>query len=219
MKSRMLAVVLTGTALVAPAAYAATPFDGPYLGVQAGHSIYDIETTAKNPPAGESAKIEGISASGAEGGLYAGWGTKLTPTIYGGLEAEYSWSGEEHKTSMTDATGTGTLKIEEKYNYGLSARLGWMPSTTTMLYARAGWQRTNLDYSASLYGMSGSQNRDHDGLRLGAGAEVALTSDWLLRLDYAHTWYSDETFSAASGESVKFEPAHNVFRIGIARQF
>jgi opacity protein-like surface antigen len=79
-----------------------------------------------------------------------------------------------------------------------------------MLYARLGWQRANLEYSID--GLKSDQ--DHDGFRVGLGAEVAMAGDWLLRMDYAHTMYDDVTIGAA-----KFEPDNDVFRIGIARQF
>jgi len=198
---------------------AATPFFGPYVGAQVGYSVYDIELNTSDPSIPETEAVEGISASGAEGGLYAGWGMKPTPNTYAGIEAEYSWSGVEHTSSITDAGGTATVKIEDKNNYGISGRLGWLPSSNTMLYVRAGWQRTELEYSGSISGLGGGAlKQEHDGLRLGVGAEVAMTSDWLLRLDYAHTWYGDETFTAGTA-SAKFEPDNDVFRIGIARQF
>lgn len=203
----------------AGATYAATPFVGPYVGAQLGYSVYDIKGTVTDSSIPETGTIEGLSASGAEGGLYAGWGMKPTPTTYAGIEAEYSWSGAKHTTTFTDPGGTVTGKIEDKNNYGISGRLGWLPSSSTMLYVRAGWQRTELEYSGDVTAVgSGSVSRDHDGLRLGVGAEVAMTSDWLVRLDYAHTWYGDETETSGT-VSVKIEPGNDVFRIGIARQF
>jgi outer membrane immunogenic protein len=203
----------------AGAAYAATPFTGPYVGVQAGYSVYDIKLTASDASIPENETIEGLSASGAEGGLYAGWGTKLSPTTYAGLEGEYSWSGAQHKTSLTDAMGTATGKIEDKNNYGISGRLGWLPTSNTMLYMRAGWQRAKLDYSGDIAGVgSGSISKTHDGLRLGLGTEVAMTSDWLLRLDYAHSFYGKKSETAGTA-SLESKPRNDVFRIGIARQF
>ena len=203
-------------------AHAATPFVGPYVGAQLGYSVYDMKGTVIDSSIPETDKVDGLSASGAEGGLYAGWGMKPNPVTYVGIEAEYSWSGAEHTSSLTDPTGTVTGKIKDKDNYGISGRLGWLPSSNTMLYVRAGWQRVKLEYSGDFAGSgssgSGTLNRDHDGLRLGVGAEVAMTSDWLLRLDYAHTWYGDETF-VSGAVTAKIEPDNDVFRIGIARQF
>lgn len=205
--------------MAASPAFAATPFAGPYLGAQMGHSVHDLEFTATGPVSAMATIYDGLSTGGTEGGPYAGWGMKITPAIYGGVEAEYSWSAEEHTTTRYSPSGSGTLKIEEKYNYGISARLGWLPTSSSMLYLRAGWQRANLDYLPGIYGMSGTHNRDHDGLRLGFGAEFPATSDWLVRVDYGHTSYEDVTLTAPGGESLKFKPTHNVFRLGIARQF
>lgn len=193
MKIRKSVIALAaGLPFVAGAALAATPFQGPYVGGQIGYSVYDITLSG----GGES--IEGISGSGAEGGVYGGWGMRFAPNAYGGLEAEYNWSGAEF-------TGLG-LKIEDKDNYGISGRLGWLPSNNVMLYGRLGWQRTTLDYAGI--------EKDHDGARVGLGAEVAMAGNWLVRMDYAHTFYDDVTFDGGS-----FEPDNDVFRIGVAIQF
>lgn len=180
---------------LAGAVHAATPFQGPYVGGQIGYSVYDTTLS------GGGSSIEGISGSGAEGGIYGGWGMTLTPTTYGGIEAEYSWSGAEF-------TGLGA-KIEDKGNYGISGRLGWLPSSNVMLYGRLGWQRAQLEYSEPGF----SSEQDHDGLRVGLGVEVAMTGDWLLRMDYAHTMYDDVTIVD------NFEPDNDVFRLGFAFQF
>lgn len=226
MMNRKLAVCLALALGVsaAGASYAATPFNGPYLGAQLGYSVYDIKGTSTDSSVPETATVEGLSGSGAEGGVYGGWGMKLTPTTYAGIEAEYSWSGAEHTSSFTDPTGSGTAKIEDKDNYGISGRLGWLPSSNVMLYGRLGWQRVSLEYSGDISGVgigsaAGSTDVDHDGLRLGLGAEVAMTSNWLVRMDYAHTWYQEETLGASAAASVKSEPDNDVFRVGVAYQF
>lgn len=194
MKIRKSVIALAaGLPFVAGSALAATPFQGPYVGGQVGYSVYDI--TLSEPGGGS---IEGFSGSGAEGGVYGGWGMKFAPNTYGGLEAEYNWSGAEHTL--------GGFKIEDKDNYGISGRLGWLPSNNVMLYGRLGWQRATLDY----FGVE----KDHDGARVGLGAEVAMAGNWLMRMDYAHTFYDDVTVDGTS-----FEPDNDVFRIGVAIQF
>jgi outer membrane immunogenic protein len=192
----ILSVALAVGVPFASAGYAATPFVGPYIGGQLGYSVYDIEVSE---PGFSS---EGLSGSGGEGGLFGGWGMKLTPITYAGVEAEYNWSGAEH---LTDG-----FQIEDKDNYGISARVGWLPANNVMLYGRLGWQRAELEYR--LNGFSSKQ--DHDGLRLGLGAEVAMAGNWLMRLDYAHTIYDDVTVLGT-----KFEPVNDVFRIGFGFQF
>src|SRR5574340_31748 len=112
--SASLAVVLGMSC--AAGAYAAPPFTGFYAGGQIGYSVYDIKETLSG---GGSASIEGLSASGADGGLYGGWGMKLSPTTYAGIEAEYNWSGAEHTDDLFG------FKIQDKDNYGISGRLGW----------------------------------------------------------------------------------------------
>lgn len=198
MMNRKLAVSLA-LALgmsAAGASYAATPFNGFYVGGQLGYSVYDINLSEPG------ASVDGVSASGAEGGVFGGWGIKLTPTTYGGLEAEYNWSGAEHTTDG--------FKIEDKDNWGIGGRLGWLPSNNVMLYGRLGWQRATLEYS----GLGLSSEEDHDGVRVGLGAEVAMTSNWLMRMDYAHTFYDDVTVAGTSSE-----PDNDVFRVGVGYQF
>jgi len=194
----ILSVALAVGVPFAGAGYAATPFVGPYIGGQLGYSVYDTELS------GPGYSVEGLSGSGGEGGLFGGWGMKPTPVTYAGVEAEYNWSGAEHTDTFAG------LKIEDKDNYGISARVGWLPANNVMLYGRLGWQRAELEYR--LNGFSSKQ--DHDGLRLGLGVEVAMASNWLMRLDYAHTIYDDVTVLGA-----KSEPTNDVFRLGFGLQF
>lgn len=197
MKIRKSVIALAaGLPFVAGSALAATPFQGPYVGGQIGYSAYDLEISAPG------LSVDGISATGAEGGIYGGWGMKFSPVTYGGIEAEYNWSGAEHTSTLSDLSGT----IEDTDNYGISGRVGWLPSNNVMLYGRLGWQRATLDY--------GGSEQDHDGLRVGLGAEVAMAGDWLLRMDYAHTMYDDVTVGG-----LNLEPENDVFRVGFARQF
>jgi outer membrane immunogenic protein len=177
---------------LAGAAHAATPFTGPYIGGQLGYSVYDLTLSAGG------SSIEGFSGSGAEGGVFGGWGMKFSPVTYGGIEAEYNWSGAEHTTDG--------FKIEDGDNWGISARLGWLPANNVMLYGRMGWQRATLDYAGI--------EEDHDGARVGLGVEVAMTGNWLMRMDYAHTFYDDVTVDGANSE-----PDNDVFRVGISYQF
>lgn len=206
MTNRKLAMSLA-LALGVPfaGAQAATPFVGPYVGAQIGYSVYDIEETISN---GGVASIDGISASGGEGGLFVGFGMKPTPITYAGIEAEYNWSGAEHTDNLFG------FKIQDNDNYGISGRVGWLPSSNVMLYGRLGWQRAALEYD---YGGVFTSEQDHDGVRVGLGAEVALTSNVLMRADYAHTFYDDVTNNV--GFSDKFEPDNDVFRVGIGFQF
>lgn len=98
---------------------------------------------------------------------------KFAPATYGGIEAEYNWSGAEQ------TAGDATI-IEDNDNYGISGRVGWLPSNNVMLYGRLGWQRATLDYAGI--------EEDHDGVRVGLGTEVAMAGNWLMRMDYAHTF-------------------------------
>lgn len=193
MMNRKIAMSLAlALGMSAGVTHAATPFVGPYVGAQLGYSVYDITLS------GGGSSTEGLSGSGAEGGLFGGFGIKPSPTTYAGIEAEYNWSGAEHTTDG--------FKIEDNDNYGLSGRLGWLPSSNVMLYGRLGWQRATLDYAGL--------EEDHDGVRAGLGAEVAVSSNLLMRADYAHTFYDDVTVGG-----VNSEPDNDVFRVGIGFQF
>ena len=193
----------------AGATYAASPFNGPYVGAQVGYSVYDTKGTFTDPSG--TLALDGASARGADGGVYAGWGTLFSPSWYGGLEAEYNWSGAEHTTHI----GGDSLSYKDKDNYGISGRLGWLPSRNVMLYTRLGWQRASIDYSENIAGAASTINKNHDGFRLGFGTEVAMTSNWLMRLDYNHTWYGKHTVAPG----VESEPNNDLVRVGLAYQF
>jgi outer membrane immunogenic protein len=194
---------------LAGASVAASPFNGPYVGAQLGYSLYDFKVTTPTE------SFDGASGRGADGGVYAGWGTLFSPAFYGGVEAEYNWSGAKHQTTLSGASG----EIKDKDNYGIGARLGWLPSSNAMLYTRLGWQRAQLEYSGNVVGtggtISGSTKLDHNGFRLGVGAETALAANTMLRLEYDHTWYRKDTVDTG----LESEPRNDLFRVGLAYQF
>ena len=197
----VLGASVAGTSHAAP-----SPFQGPYVGAQLGYSVYDFKLTTPTET------LDGVSAKGADGGVYAGWGMLMSPAYYGGLEAEYNWSGAKHDTTLPGASG----EIKDKDNYGLSARLGWLPSDNVMLYGRAGWQRVSVDYSGDVAGIgANTANQDHDGFRLGVGTEVAMANNWMMRLEYDHTWYNKETITPGA----QSDPRNDLFRVGLGYRF
>lgn len=75
-----------------------------------------------------------------------------------------------------------------------TARLGYLPSDTTMIYGLAGLTRAKFEADYSVSGVtSGGYDFSDTGLTIGAGMETRLTEKIGLKLEYRYTKFDDYT--------------------------
>ena len=143
-----------------------SPLTGAYLGVSGGYSWTDADDADVN---------------GDEYGVFVGY--KLDQWLQsnfgmtGAIEAHYEWSG-------ADDDG-----IEKDDSWGVQFRPGvaFLDAVNPFAfnpYAILGYKRAEFETAAG--------SEDHDGFELGIGTEVVSYGDVGVRVDYSHTWYSDE---------------------------
>lgn len=180
MKKVIVASVLLGSASASIAASAAEPFNGPFIGVQAGWSRDEVGTAST--PLGNLAIHSGNDT--VTGGLFAGYDHKVTPKVVAGVEAGINLSDSD------DLAGT-TASIDAERSIDLTARLGYLATDTTLLYARGGY--SNVRAETMLTNASGTLNdtSDLDGWLVGAGVERALTQSISTRLEYRYSDLSE----------------------------
>jgi len=220
MKPIFISSLLTAS-MLATAAHAATPFDGPYVGAQAGYENFhaDDDFTGAGVLAGTNASSS-FNASGADGGIYAGYGRKLGQ-LYLGVEAEGDLGNADHSAT----SGTSSVKVEHRSSYGATARIGYLPTDSWLYYARLGMVRSKFDETASDTSVpfTAKDSVSLNGLRLGLGVESALTDHITARFDWAYTAYQDYDITyLVGGSSVgteKISPSSNTFRLGLAYAF
>lgn len=197
--SRIASALLGGVALVAVGAapsLAQSPFDGAYVGAFTGY-------TDNNASAASGTASANIDSDGWLYGAYVGYG-KTFDQFYFGAEAELG------SASLSDKAGTVAnlpAKLDANESWGLSARAGYLVSDNALLYARAGWQRTNYDVTVGTGATQVKASDNLDGYRLGGGLEYAVTDNVLVRTEYNYVNYDDTNFR------------ENQVRVGVAYRF
>lgn len=158
-------------------AYIADPWTGFYLGAHFGEGWNDGGGTAIS-----AIPLFGVDVStpkGVVGGLHAGYGYHFPNTIlYAGLEGD----GD---ISAVNAGGSGLITASSRNMWmaSLRARFGLILQNT-LLYATAGggWSGGEFTLSSPQDVVSSSPNMS--GFVVGGGLEIALTQQWLMRMEY-----------------------------------
>ena len=165
-------------------AASAEPFNGPFVGAQAGWSKDDLGTT--------STKLGNVpvdrSRDSFSGGVFAGYDFKLTPRVVIGTEAGIQFGADD---SIVRDTGSALVRVDPKRSIDLTARAGYLVTDNTLLYARGGYTnartQTSIDDAAGF--RSASANRD--GWLVGGGIERAISDNVSARLEYRYSDLSD----------------------------
>jgi outer membrane immunogenic protein len=157
-------------------------FNGGYVGVQAGFA---------NRSAKVAFTIPGIanfdnSVKGADYGVYIGYNSKLENNLVVGVEAEGGLSGKK----LTQALGAGfSASINPRFNYALSARVGYLISENALLYVRGGFASEKLRTEVLLNGVvqpRATSNGFSSGWTAGAGVEYGFSEQLSARLEYRY---------------------------------
>ena len=162
------------------------PFEGFYLGFQAGYDMSNVDYSLTDGI--NSLSLEGFSASGAEGGGFVGFGY-VGGGMYLGLEGHVSYSSAEFTLT---ASGLGSSTTEAGLTYGGAVRLGCFPIENALFYGKIAVQ--NTEFEQTVTGL-GSADETLTGVGVGIGMELALSADTFLRLEYQHTWYEELTLT------------------------
>jgi outer membrane immunogenic protein len=202
MKRILSSVAAVALAFGLGSAASAEPFNGPFVGVQAGWNQDDLGT-----PSTEFGDVAvGRSQDSFSGGVFAGYDYKVSPRVVIGAEAGVQFGADD---SIVHDTGTARVTVDPKRSLDLTARAGYLVTDNTLVYARGGYTnarvRTAIDDAAGF--RAASENRD--GWLVGGGVERAISDNVSARLEYR---YSD--LSEGDG---KFDRHQALF--GIAYRF
>jgi len=181
MRKIVLAAVAAASVFSAPA-YAEV-FDGPFIGAQISRDAYELKTE-RTDIGGADLSLDGVSANGIGGGIYVGYDYALSDRAFFGVEANFNLSSASASAKLDDGTDSISGKVRARESFGASARLGYMVSDSTALYARGGWQSTKFKLRAfdgvDSYGSKDTQ----DALVYGAGLETRLGAQTSIRVEY-----------------------------------
>ena len=191
---QITAAILAGSLLVTPA-FAADPLSGSmdwsgfYAGVYAGYGSGEATATTLG------SSID-IPLDGALAGVTVGVNMQDDQIVYG-LEADFGWSGLTGSTECLNPFFTCTGDIN--WSGSVRGRLGYA-FDSVLLYGTAGLAFAEGAASVDPDGATttGFFSDALIGWTVGAGAEVALSSDISLKAEYAYTDYGTLTAEAGT---------------------
>lgn len=179
MKNFVIPALALGLSGLSSAALAAEPFSGPFVGVQTGWEQSDVGTAST--PLGDF--NSGRSNDVATGGVFVGYDYRLTPKVVAGVEAGISLSDSDELVSTVAGR---TVSIDAERSIDLSARLGYLVTDSTLVYARGGYSNVRAETALTSAG-SRSDKSNLDGWLVGAGVERALSQRISTRFEYRYT--------------------------------
>ncbi|MFA7587563.1 MAG: outer membrane protein [Novosphingobium sp.] len=162
----------------------AEPFNGPFIGVQAGWNQDDLGT-----PSTELGDLSiGQKRDSFNGGVFAGYDHKIGNSFVVGGEAGLQFGVDD---KIVRDTGAGLITADPKRAIDLTARAGYLVNDKTLVYARGGYTnarvRTTVADAAGI--RSVSENRD--GWLVGGGLERAITDNVTARVEYRYADLSE----------------------------
>lgn len=193
-----------------------TSFKGEYLGVGAGgffpfyNTQVDTLVTAILPYLAEVNGNGEISSNNAFGDIFFGYGFVLN-SFYVGPEIYFS-AGRRPQANLTsqafnshpyELLSTYTMAKLNSWEEGIDARLGWVATPGTLLFARLGVAFNNLTLNSNTTTyttgtivpetklLNYSVSKSLVGFRAGAGLEQKLTPLISVRADYIYTYYGN----------------------------
>lgn len=184
MKRIVSSVAALALAVGLGSAASAEPFNGPFVGVQAGWNQDDLGTPSTE--VGDVAVSR--SRDSFSGGVFAGYDYKVSPRVVIGAEAGVQFGADD---SIVRDTGTALVTVDPKRSLDLTARAGYLVTDNTLLYARGGY--TNARVRTSFDGAAGfrSATENRDGWMVGGGVERAISDNVSARLEYRYADLSE----------------------------
>lgn len=215
MKKNILSAFIT-TALVG-ATFAETPcstFNGFYVGAGLNYINEKFKFKGSFTPTGGVTEEENVSESLKGGGikLFGGYGTIISQGFYVGGEAALGFD-----RIIGDKNGKD-LKSDNKVNYSISGRLGYVISSV-LPYVKFGYEgRPSIKI--------GDLSIKRNGFILGGGVDVSVTKNVFIRGEYLHGFGAKTNKSAnatingvAGTAALNVKTSSDTFLIGAGYKF
>ncbi len=181
MKKIFVAAAVCAAATSMPAF--AQVFSGPFIGAQLSRDAFEVKTEGTDIGGG-ALSLDGISANGVGGGVYAGYDYAFSDAAFFGVEANLNLSSASASAKVEFEGDSIGAKIQARESFGASARLGYMIADGTALYARGGWQSTKFKLSVNAGGDGFTAKDTQDALVYGAGLETRIGAQASIRVEY-----------------------------------
>jgi outer membrane immunogenic protein len=195
MRKFILAALLTGS-VAAPAFAqdtAASPFTGFRLEGLAGYDT--LRSGDRDDDGVDTGEDEGDeSIDGVAFGVGAGFDFDLGGVV-AGVEAEYADSTGKQEADETLDGIPFTSRIETGRDIYIGGRLGFRVAPTTLVYGKAGYTNTSIEFAAESSDERFELDSNVDGWRLGAGIEQLFGPNLYGKVEYRYSNYNNLDFS------------------------
>lgn len=191
----------------------ATDWSGVYLGVFAGYSDVSFDWHESAGLGNYDGNINAFN-----GGLFGGYNFTAGPVILG-IEGEASlFAGEE---SFSNVPGPNNIDASPKWQAAIKGRIGY-DAGRVLPYVAVGysWMRLDTTWDRGAFGSNVDVSETHQGVTAGIGADIAITDHAFGRIEYMHTWLSEERYSYCNtGCNADITLGENTFRAGLGYRF
>ena len=188
---------------------------GFYLGGAAGAGALSNNVNATFGGASASANTGG---QGFLGSVFAGADYQFTDRALVGVMGDLSWAGLQSTTTAAAGNSGATVNARQNMSWSVLARLGFLPTPSTLLYAAGGYTGTTFTttVSAAAGGAFASLSQDNalSGWTIGPGVEIRITDGWSTRVEYRYT-----QFGQVSANGATFQPSDQTVRAGLSYKF
>lgn len=137
-----------------------------------------------------NAELDGFS-SGDEDvlfGVTAGYDYETAKGLIVGIEAEYTDSSLGISATNVDIPGD-RVSLNAGRDLYVGGRLGFRTGRNGLLYAKAGYTNASIEAAYNDGTVEVSSETSFDGVRLGVGGEIDLSSNYAIRLEYRYSDY------------------------------
>lgn len=173
------------TALASLAGFIAVPaqadsFDGPYVGVQAGWNRAEVaDRTIDAQPIDAEVSRDALVLGG-----YAGYNYRINDRFVIGAEAGFSGAFDDDVRAQSAG---GSVTIDPRYSFDLTARAGYLVNDKTLAYVRGGYANARVRTTLVSDDSTTRASDNLDGWLVGGGVERSLTDKISARLEYRYT--------------------------------
>lgn len=140
-----------------------------------------------------------------------------------GPEAEVTWSTAKTKFNDGDFEGFGLGNVKTNRDLYVGARVGYVLSPKTMIYAKGGYTNAKFDVNSTFGTVETNRDIDADGWRIGAGVEQAITNNVFAKVEYRYSNYSkgelDYTGDAPDGRRFDLDLDRHQVMAGVGVRF
>ncbi len=181
-------------------------WSGIYIGGQIGYENSNHKLNADatfNQIGSADAFIDGLNSQGAFGGVTIGADWQRGHWVFGAF-GDFNFTNADTTAGISiDGRRLMNAKIEEGNSWLIAGRIGYLVSERALLYGLIGYERKDMDYSASIGSDAWAKSATFSGLVIGAGGEYALTQNVFFGLEYQHFFGSTETSAVDDPDGTK----------------